>query len=180
MKKFLQFSGLIAAVFAIVAFILMLACPSMTYTLGSKTYEISGVYGIFGGKVLDTGWSWLDTNTALKATASAIIAFVLLIAAIVILLLGAILPIFKVTALNKFSGLLNLIAVIALVVAGVLIFIEIPCFGAAQSTSDYTYSTDGYSLGAGWIISAICAITAGVLAIAPAFANFIAKGKRKK
>ena len=179
MKKFLQFSGLIAAVVAIVAFILMLACPSMTYSVAGKTYEISGTYGIFGGKVLDTGWSWLDTNTAFKATASAIIAFVLLIAAIVILLLGAILPLFKVTALNKFSGLLNIIAVIALVVAGVLIFIEIPCFGAAQSTSDYTYSTDGYALGAGWIVAAICAIAAGVLAIAPAFANFIAKGKKR-
>lgn len=180
MKKFLQFSGLIAAIVAIAALILMLSCPSLTYTLGKKTYEISGIYGIFGGKVTDTGWTWLDSTTAFKATASAVIAFILLLAAILILLLGAILPLFKVTALNKFSGLLNLIAVIALVVAGVLIFIEIPCFGAAQSTSDYTFSTKGYSLGTGWIVSAICAIASGVLAIAPAFANFAAKGKRKR
>lgn len=179
MKKFLQFSGLIAAVVAIVAFILMLACPAMTYTVAGKTYEISGIYGIFGGKVTASRWGISVDLAEIKATASAVIAFVLLIAAIVILLLGAILPIFKVTALNKFSGLLNLIAVIALVVAGILVFIEIPCFGAAQSTADYTYSTDGYALGAGWIISAICAIVAGVLAVAPSFANFIAKGKKK-
>ncbi len=180
MKKILQFSGLIAAIVAIVSFILMLACPSMTYTIGGEPQSISGTLGIFGGKIINSGWSWLDSVTAFKATVSAVIAFVLLIVAIVILLLGAILPMFKVTALNKFSGLLNLIAVIALVVAGVLIFVEIPCFGAAQSTSDYTYKTDGYALGAGWIVSAICAIAAGVLAIAPAFANFLAKGKKRK
>ena len=179
MKKFLQFSGLIAAVVAIVAFILLLACPSMTYTLGNSTSEISGIYGIFGGKITASGWGISVDLGEIKATASAVIAFVLLIVAIVILLLGAILPVFKVTALNKFSGLLNLIAVIALVAAGILVFIEVPCYCAAQSTADYTLKTDGYALGAGWIVAAICAIVAGVLAVAPSFANFIAKGKKK-
>ncbi len=175
MKKFLQFSGLIAAVVAIVAFILLLACPSMTYTLGDSTTEISGIFGIFGGKLTASGWGISLDLGEIKATASAVIAFILMIAAIVILLLGAILPIFKVTALNKFSGLLNLIAVIALVVAGILVFIEVPCYCAAQSYD----KTDGYALSAGWIIAAICAIAAGVLAVAPSFANFIAKGKKK-
>lgn len=184
MKKFLQFSGLIAAVIAIVSFVLLLACPSMTVTttfLGKTSVtEISGIYGIFGGKVLDSGWSWLDDNTALKATPTAIIAFVLLIVAMVILIVGALLPILKIKALNKFAGLLNLIAVIALVVAGILVFIEVPCFAAAQSTADYTYSTDYHALGAGWLISGICAIVAGVLAIMPAAADFLAKGKKRK
>lgn len=181
MKKFLQFSGLIAAVVAIVAFILMLACPAIKYTpkIGDPSY-IDGVVGIFGKTASTDIGGFNISGQVYKATVSAIIAFILLIAAIVILLVGAILPLFKITVLNKFSGLLNLIALAACVVAGVLIFIEVPCFAAAQSTENVQWSTDGYALGAGWIISAICAIVAGALAIAPAFANFLAKGKKRK
>ncbi len=176
MKKFLQFSGIIAAVIAIVSFILLLTCPALTLTAGSNTYDISATYGIFGGKVIESGWSWLDDGTAYKATATAIIAFLLLIVSIVILLVGVILPLFKVTFLNRFSGVLNLIAVLALVVAGVFIFVEVPCFTSAQGYSN----ADGYSLGAGWVVSGICAIAAGLIAIAPAFADFVAKGKKRK
>ncbi len=180
MKKFLQFSGLIAAVVAVVAFVLMLTCPSLVYSSGiTDPVNIAGVDGIFGKVSTTTILGTTVSATVYHATPSAIIAFIVLIAAMVILILGALLPILKINALNKFSGLLNLIAVIALVVAGVLIFIEVPCFCAAQSNENITVSTDGYSLGAGWIISGICAIAAGVLAIAPAFANFLAKGKKK-
>ena len=177
MKKFLQFSGLIAAVVAIVAFVLMLACPALVYNPGIiDPVNIAGVEGIFG-KVSTVGTK--TTIEVYKATVSAIIAFILLIVALVILIIGALLPILKIKALNKFSGLLNLIAVIALVAAGVLIFLEVPCFCAAQSTEKITVPTDDYSLGTGWLIAGICAIVAGVLAIAPAFADFLAKGKKK-
>ena len=178
MKKFLQFSGLIAAVVAIVAFVLMLACPALQYvpTYGDTLY-IQGVDAIFGKTSShDFGGVVTASATVYKATASAIIAFVLLIVAIVILILGAILPLCKINALNKFSGLLNLIAVVALVAAGILIFIEKPCFVAAQGNELYK----DYALAAGWIISAICAIVAGALAIAPAFADFLSKGKKKR
>ena len=186
MKKFLQFSGLIAAVVAIVSFVLMMACPSITYTVvyNGKTIGdplvLSGVEGIFGKTGTTEFYGKTSTYTVYNPTVSAIIAFVLLIVAMLILIVGALLPILKVKALNKFAGLLNLIAVIALVVAGVLVFIEVPCFCAAQSTKDHTMSTDGWTLNAGWIISGICAIVAGVLAIAPAFADFLAKGKKHK
>jgi hypothetical protein len=184
MKKFLQFSGLIAAVVAIVSFVLLMACSSLTFDSGIAIPNVtdgkavlSGIEGIFGKTETSkiTG-----TYTVYNPTVSAIIAFVLLIVAMLILIVGALLPILKVKALNKFAGLLNLIAVIALLVAGVLVFIEVPCFCAAQSTKDYTMSTDGWTLNAGWIISGICAIVAGVLAIAPAFADFLAKGKKRK
>ena len=187
MKKFLQFSGLIAAVVAIVSFVLLLACSSLTYDSGIAIPNVtdgkavlSGIEGIFGKTGTSEVFGKTSTYTVYNPTVSAIIAFVLLIVAMLILIVGALLPILKVKALNKFAGLLNLIAVIALVVAGVLVFIEVPCFCAAQSTKDYTMSTDGWTLNAGWIISGICAIVAGVLAIAPAFADFLAKGKKHK
>ena len=183
MKKFLQFSGLIAAVIAIASFILLLTCPALVYSSGfTDPVSIAGVDAIFG-KVKVSSTTILGAQvsaTVYNATPSAIIAFVLLIVAMVVLIFGALLPILKIKALNKFAGLLNLIAVITLVVAGILVFIEVPCFCAAQSTENITVSTDGYSLGAGWTISGILAIVAGVLAIAPTFADFLAKGKKRK
>ena len=180
MKKFLQFSGLIAAVFAIVSIILLMACPSITYTIAGNAYSYSGIFGIFGGKITASLGSLTGEIGEIKATATAVIAFILLIAGIVILLLGAILPLLKVTALNKFSGLLNLIAIVCLIVAGVLVFFEVPAFCAAQSTDKVTWDPSNYHLGAGWTVSGILSIVAGVLALAPACANFLAKGKKKR
>lgn len=180
MKRFLQFSGLIAAVIAIVGFVLMMTCPSLVYTItnpisGAKSSaSCSGIQGIFGGTIKGT-----ILSLEVKLNPLALVAFILLCVAIVILLLGAILPIMKVKALNKFSGLLNLIAVVCLVAAGVMIFFEVPSWCAAQSTADYKVSTDNYSLGAGWVIAGILAIVGGVVAILPACANFLAKGKKR-
>ena len=38
---------------------------------------------------------------------------------------------------------------------------------------------DGAAIGAGWVIGGILAIAAGVIAILPAAADFMAKGKKK-
>ena len=189
MKKFLQFSGLIAAVIAIAGFVLMMACPSVKdpVYIGEKllgTIVIPGTSGIFGGDWPSTGNATVDAvlkyfGATINPTPSAIIAFVLMIVGMAILVIGAILPILKIKALNKFAGLLNLIAVLALVAAGVLIFVQIPCFLGAQAAEGSEVSTEGWKLGAGWLIAGICAIVAGVLAIAPAFADFLAKGKKK-
>ncbi len=186
MKRFLQFSGLIAAVIAIVGFVLMMTCPSLVYTVtsplsGSKSStSYSGIMGIFGGTVKGSiGGISFDAGK-INPTPLAIVAFVLLCVAIVILLLGAILPIMKVKALNKFSGLLNLIAVVCLIAAGVMLFFEVPSWCAAQSTENYKMSTDNFSLGAGWIIAAVLSIVGGVVAILPACANFLAKGKKRR
>ncbi len=189
MKKFLQFSGLIAAVVAIVGFVLMMTCPALNNPVyaGEKllgTIVIPGTSGIFGGDWPSTGNALVDAllkyyGATIKITPSALIAFILMSVAVVILILGALLPIFKIKTLNKFAGLLNLIAVLALVAAGILLFFEVPCFLGAQASEGSEVNTDGWHLGAGWIIAGICAIAAGVLAIAPAFANFIAKGKKR-
>lgn len=186
MKRFLQFSGLIAAVIAIVGFVLMMTCPSLVYTLtnpitGAKSStSYSGIMGIFGGTTKASIGSFTFEAGKINPTPLAIVAFVLLCLAIVVLLLGAILPIAKVKALNKFSGLLNLIALVCLIAAGVMIFFEVPAWCAAQSTADYKMSTDNFSLGAGWVVAGILAIVGGVVAILPTCANFLAKGKKRK
>ncbi len=164
MKKVLKFSGIAAFVFALVAFILMLSCPSVTAS-GKYTGisgDFSGVQGIFGGNGVNATWS-------------AIIAFVLIIAAMIIILAGIILPILKIHALDKVAGVLNLIAVIALVVAGIFLFIEVPCFKGANDIGDTGSLALG--LGAGWVIAGILSIIGGVVAILPAVFDFLGKGK---
>ena len=184
MKRFLQFSGLIAAVIAIVGFVLLLACPSLIWSVTvagqTMTREYSGIMGIFGGTLTASGSGISVDLGTINPTPSAIIAFILIAAAIVILLLGAILPIAKVKVLNKISGVLNLAALLCLVVGGILIFVEVPCWCSAQSTADYTVSPDNFSLGGGWLTAGILSCAAGVLAIFPTFANLLAKGKKKR
>lgn len=171
MKNVLKFSGVIAAVLAIVSFILLLACPSVTATvtvLGySSTSSYSGISGIFGGGTTTIG----DTTTEIDAAAvwTGILAFVLILVALVIIIAGIVLPLLKVTALEKVAGILNLVAVICLILAGVFTFCEVPAFVSANGGS----STDGFALGAGWIFSGILSIVAGVFAILPAAFDFI-------
>ncbi len=184
MKRFLQFSGLIAAVIAIVGFVLLLTCPSLIWSMTifgqTSTYEYSGIMGIFGGTVTASGSGISIDIGTINPTPSAIIAFILIAAAIVILLLGAILPIAKVKVLNKISGVLNLVALLCLVVGGVLVFVEVPCWCSAQSTADVTVKTDNYTLGSGWLTAGILSCVAGAFAIFPTFANLLAKGKKKR
>ncbi len=169
MKKVLKFSGIAALLLAIVAFILILATNSVSVTgtisfIGlSKTGSFTGVEGIFGGENI-------------KATWSAIIAFILIIVAMVILIVGIILPILKIHALDKVAGILNLVAVVALIVAGIFLFIEVPCFRGANGLADDVKGVT-YGLGAGWIIAGILSIIGGVVAILPAAFDFLGKGK---
>lgn len=176
MKKALKFSGLVAAVLATLAFILMMFTPAIVCEgpIFGGHYEIAGTVAIFGkskGFALGEAAVFCNSDGVIPPTWSAIIAWILMMAAVVILLLGVILPLFKVKALTKFAGLLNLIVVIALVVAGIFMFIQVPTFLGAIGRSD----ASGYALGAGWIISAIVAIVAGVLAILPAAVDLASK-----
>lgn len=168
MKKVLKYAGICAFVFALVAFILMLATDAMSanvdYIVGSTTLTISGIKGIFGGEILNGAGKY-------EATWSAVIAFVLLIVAMIILLAGFILPLLKIHALDKVAGILNLVAVVALIVAAIFIFIEIPCFAGANEINNM----DGWALGGGWVVAGILAIVGGVIAILPAIFNFIGK-----
>jgi hypothetical protein len=176
MKKALKFSGLVAAVLATLAFILMMFTPAIVCEgpIFGGHYEIAGTVAIFGkseGFALGEAAVFCNGDGVIPPTWSAIIAWILMMAAVVILLLGVILPLFKVKALTKFAGLLNLIVVIALVVAGIFMFIQVPTFLGAAGRSD----ASGYVLGAGWIISAIVAIVAGVCAILPAAVDLASK-----
>ena len=171
MKKILQFAGLISAVLAIVAFILLLAGKALVYETSSAQYFVSGTRALFGGKeetILGTA--------EYKPAATALIAWILVLVAIIILVAGVVLPLLKVNALEKVAGLLNLVAVCALVVGGILLFFTQPVFNAANETALGTIYDD-YKLGAAYVIAAILAILGGVVAILPAAMDFIGKKK---
>ena len=172
MKTLLKYSGIISAVLAIVAFILLLATPAFTYTvkdniLGTKkSADIAGATAIFGG-----------TDAKYAATWAGLLAFILIIVALVILICAIVLPLLKVKALDKFAGALNLVAVISLILAGVFAFCIVAAFKAANgdaSGSSWIGSAT-YTIGAGWVIAGIIAIVAGVFAILPAACDFISK-----
>ena len=179
MKKFLKFSGIIAALFGVVAFILLLATPGVyakTSGLGGDTiHNVDGVLVLFGGhRAALGGWAEATYN----ASAISLIAWILIIVALVILLLGIILPLLKVKALEKFAGVLNLVAVCALVAAGIMLFFSVPVFYQANKDGVIgLYSQESYHLSAGWIIAAILAIIGGALAILPAAVDFVGKKK---
>ena len=163
MKKFLQFAGLISAVLAIVAFILLLAGKALVYETSSTQSFVSGTRALFGGKeetILGT--------VEYKPAATALIAWILVLVAIIILVAGVVLPLLKVNALEKVAGLLNLVAVCALVVGGILLFFTQPVFNAANETALGTIYDD-YKLGAAYVIAAILAILGGGAVVASQF-----------
>ena len=174
MKTVLKFSGIIAFVLAVVAFILMMATTSVVYTTnvnvpglgsGSHSSSVSGTVGIFGDDHFAAPWAGL-------------IAWILIIVALLILCSAIVLPLLKVKALDKFAGILNLVAVIALVVAGVFMFLEVTAWTAANGDGSYSLGSalnGSYSLGAGWVIAGIISIVAGVVAVLPAAADFLDK-----
>ena len=164
MKTFLKFSGIFALIVAVVAFILVMVTPAITVHVIGNTYTYyAGTSVLFGESA---GGFQLTSPSPLS-----LIAWILLIVALILLVFGALLPFMKVKSLNKFAGLLNIIAVAALVVAGIFIFITVPAFYGAQGAD----VNPNAALGAGWVIAGILSIAAGVLAIAPAFSDFISK-----
>jgi len=153
LQKILQCCGMLLGV---VAFVLMLACNSMTWTVGNTTYAFSGTFGIFGGEYL-----LLDY----KATWTAIIAFILFIVALLAVLFALILPFVskKSTGLGK---MLTFIAAVAIIAAGVLLFFEVGAFKGANDIGSWDLS-----LGIGWIFSAILGIVSGCLMLCSNFAK---------
>ena len=174
MKKFLKFAGAVAFVFALVAFILLMATHSVVYADNTANWY-SGLAAIFGkgtAQVNIMGWSNSGDFDG-KLAATALIGWILILVAMIILLAGVLLPLLKVKALDKFAGLLNLVAVCALVTAGILVFFTVPAFAAANEWN----SADGWTLGAGFIVAGILAILGGLIAILPAAVDFIGKKK---
>ncbi len=170
MKKFLKYTGICSFVLALIAFILMLGTDSLVYNYKEGAFSvstsISGTLGVFGGT-----YSLMGLSTTCNATWSAIIAFILIVVAMIILLAGFILPLLKIHTLDKVAGILNFVAVIALLVAGIFLFIELPCFASANGGGDYS----GWSLGAGWIVAGIFCLLAGLLSVLPAIFDFLGK-----
>lgn len=160
MKTVLKYSGIISAVLAIVAFILLLATPALSWKSGNLEYTIPGTVAMFGGTV---------SNVKYNSTWAGLLAFILVVVALVILCAGIILPMLKVKALDKFAGVLNLVAVLCLICAGIFTFCVV---SAWNSTNKLLLD---YSIGAGWVISGIILIAAGAFAIAPTIADFVSK-----
>ena len=169
MKKVLQFAGLISLVLGVVAFILMMATPAVIQPLVGDTQTVyAGTTAIFGKTE-----STILGDVVTKPSALALIGWILLLIGMIIVALGVILPLFKVKALEKFSGILNLVACAALVVAGIFMFLVVPTFYAANEWD----VGDKTQIGAGWVIGGIIAIAAGAFAILPAAAAFFGKKK---
>ena len=174
MKKLLKYAGICSFILALIAFILILSTNSLEYHANNINASVSGILGIFGGVAASVNLGPLGSlNATYNATWSAVIAFVLMIVAMLILLAGFILPLLKIHTLDKVAGILNLVAVLALLVAGIFLFIELPCFNGANGGGD----TTGWGLGAGWIVAGIMCLLAGAFAILPAVFDFLAKKK---
>ncbi len=174
MKKVLKFAGLISAVLAAVAFLLIMVTPVATYKDGNLSSYYEGVNAIFAtGKAnLTSGGVSLTSDFDGKLAWSALLAWIFVLIALIILVLGIVLPLLKVTALEKFAGILNLVAVCLLIVAAIFVFVSKATFWAANE-----FNNKDFTLGAGWIIGGILLILGGLAAIAPAAVDFIGKKK---
>lgn len=170
MKKVLQFSGIISLALAVVAFILMLATPAMVV----EDVVFGGTIAMFGGELSLAQALYLGSSTA-KLAPLALIAFILILLGLIIVIAGVVLPLLKINALEKFAGILNLVALVMFVLAGVFMFIVVPSLTGANG---FDKVPDGYNIGAGWVFAGIFSIAAGVFTILPAAAAFIG-GKKK-
>ena len=169
MKKYLKYSGIVACLFALVAFILFMATTGVFYKYGNTQYNYPGTTVLFGA----TGQTWLGTETHINLAWTGLVGWILIIVAMLILAAGIVLPLLKVKALDKYAGILNLVAVCALVAAGILLFCSRAAFCGANN-----WDTDGANLGAGWVIAGILSILGGVCAVLPAAVAFVG-GKKK-
>ena len=176
MKKFLQFTGLISLVLAVVAVVLMLATPGIVLTSGNTQYVYKGTVVLFGSKESASIAGLFTLTSETKPSVLALIGFIVILVGIVIVLLGVLLPLLKVKALERFAGVMNLVALCCFVLAGVFMFLAVPTFFAANEV-DVPKSA---GLGAGWVIGGIVAIAAGAFAILPAAADFMGKKKGKR
>ena len=165
MKKFLQFSGLIAAGLALAAFIFLLAGAGLVYRSNNSAYYVPGTIVIFGG---DLKMSILTLECAPAATA--LIAWIFVLLGMLALIAISILPLLKVKALDKFAGLITLCAAGLLFVAGILLFFSKAVFTGANSNI-----FDDYLLSFPHVFAAILAIGAAGVAALPAVMGLLGK-----
>ena len=156
MKKFLQFSGLIAAALALAAFIFLLAGNGLIYKSGNFSHVIPGTNVIFGG----------DYDLA----ATALIGWILVLLSMLALLVVSVLPLLKVKALDKFAGLITLCAAGLLLVAAILIFCSKAAFVGANGSL-----FDNYSLTFAFVFAGILSVLGACVAALPAVMNLVGK-----
>ena len=174
MKKLFKFAPLCALLLAVVAFILLLAGEALVHD-----YELMGkVHDFYSGSVVLFGKGnavILSISTAVEdgvGAWNAILSFIFMIVALLALLVSSIMVFVKIKFLEKFGGIIALVAGGLLLVAGIFLFFSKAAFGAANDMGD---GLKDYSLGAAWIISAILAIVAGVVSAFPAVAALVEK-----
>ena len=170
MKKIAKHLGLISFILAIVAFVLLMVSHGLVNNGEYVSSWYSGMAVIFGKGDACLGGFGINvvSQVEVEVAWSALLGWIFVLVAAVIYLIGFALPLLKVKALVKFSGLLNLIAAGLAIVGGVFLFLTVSTFAAAQGWSN----ADGWSLGVGWVIAAILAIVAGVVALIPMAADF--------
>ena len=168
MKKVLQFSGIIALVLAIVAFILMMATNAIIVGNGSLQAVTAGTTAIFGKTENVIG----SINAVTKASPLALIGWILMLVAMIALILVIVLPLLKVKALDKFAGIIAFCICGLLVVAGIFMFLVVPTFFAANG---YDKVPDNAAIGAGWVIGGIISIIAGAFAALPTIFALLGK-----
>ena len=163
MKKFLQFSGLIAAALALAAFIFLLAGNGLVYNSGNTSYHVPGTIVIFGGDL-----KMLLTITC-KPAATALIAWIFVLLSMLALIAVFVLPLLKVKALDKFAGLITLCAAGLLLIAAILIFCSKAAFVGANN------AFDDYGLTFAFVFAGILSILAAGVAALPACMNLLGK-----
>ena len=172
MKNVLKFSGAIAFVLGLVAFILMMATNSIVSLGDNLSGFYSGTAALFGNgsyKLASGGGSLvLDFSGTLAW--NALLGWIFTICGLLLTCFGLILPFLKNKTLDKFAGLLNLIGVALFAVGGVLLFFTVPAFAAANDVN-----LDKWGLGAGWVIAGILYLVAAGFAALPVVAQILKK-----
>lgn len=174
MKKVLKFAPLCALLLALVAFILLLAGEALVhdYELLGKFHDYySGPAVIFGSGTYVVA-NVKDTLADAKGAWNAILSFIFMIVALVVLLVSSVMVFVKIKALEKFGGIIALVAGGLLLVAGIFLFFS---KGAFASANDAENLLKDYNLGAAWIVSAILAILGGVASACPAILALVEK-----
>lgn len=173
MKKLFKFAPLCALLLAAVAFILMMATKSLVYSNGNLSGWYDGPAAIFGKGQSQAAWGGISAAGEFegKLAWNALLAWIFVLVALLALLIGSIMVFVKIKALEKFGGLIALVAGGLLLVAGIFLFFTLPAFAGANEWNN----TDYFALGGGWIVAAILNILAGVVSAFPAVAALVEK-----
>ena len=163
MKKFLEFSGLIAAALALAAFIFLLAGNGLVYTYNNSASYVPGAIVVFGGDLKGL------LTIHCKPAATALIAWILILLSMLVLIALFVLPLLKVKALDKFAGLITLCAAGLLIVSAILIFCSKAAFVGAND------AFDSYKLTFAFVFAGILSILGGAVAALPACLKLLDK-----